>query len=285
MHSKLTIGISFFSVFHNVRKIYLILMLTMLACIGCEWRLRPSDDKAIAEQVRIERYDRIESLYLTTGDFSALQQMNTSYPMQTRTLIEDVLRIGRVNDPEINNKFLAFFQDSTLQELIREVERQYSSMDDLNRDLAEAFKRLKRELPDMKLPKVYSQIGSLDQSIIVAHNTLGISLDKYLGADYPTYQKYYNEVQQRQMTRSMIVPDCMAIYILSLYPMPSDHEVCQTESDVYISKIQWVVNKILSRQVFKGRYINAIGRYMQRHPGTTVEELLINSDYLSLIHD
>ena len=70
----------------------------------------------------VERYDRVQSLYLTTGDFSALQQMNTVYPMQTRTLIEDVLRIGKVNDPEINTKFLRFYQDSTLQSLISEAE-------------------------------------------------------------------------------------------------------------------------------------------------------------------
>ena len=64
------------------------------------------DDEAIA----IDRYDRIQSLYLTTGDFSALQQMNTVYPMQTRTLIEDVLRIGKVDDPETNSRFFRFFQ-------------------------------------------------------------------------------------------------------------------------------------------------------------------------------
>jgi phosphate:Na+ symporter len=44
----------------------------MLGCIGCEWQLRFDDT-----EVAIERYVRIQSLYLTTGDFSALQQMNT----------------------------------------------------------------------------------------------------------------------------------------------------------------------------------------------------------------
>jgi hypothetical protein len=61
----------------------------MLGCISCEWQLR-LDESDIA----VDRYDRIQSLYLTTSDFSALQQMNTVYPMQTRTLIEDILRIG-----------------------------------------------------------------------------------------------------------------------------------------------------------------------------------------------
>ena len=100
-----------------MRKIYALLMAVMLMCIGCEWHFTSSGDEAEVNVV-VERYDRIQSLYLTTGDFSALQQMNTSYPQQTRTLIEDVLKIGRVNDPEINVKFLRFYQDTTLQMLI-----------------------------------------------------------------------------------------------------------------------------------------------------------------------
>ena len=55
-----------------------------------------------ANGVEVKRYDRLQARYLTTGDFSALQQMNTNYPMETRTLVEDVLQLGEVNDPEIN---------------------------------------------------------------------------------------------------------------------------------------------------------------------------------------
>ena len=83
-----------------MRKIYVLFLIVMLTCIGCQWQLNSSDESEI--EVLVERYDLIESLYLTTGDYSALQQMSTDYPQQTRTLIEDVLKIGRVDDPEIN---------------------------------------------------------------------------------------------------------------------------------------------------------------------------------------
>ena len=90
-----------------MRKVYAILLVVMLICIGCEWHLAvPADE--MEQTFAIERYDRIESLYLTTGDFAALQQMNIGYPQQTRMLIEDVLQIGNVNEPEINGKFLHF---------------------------------------------------------------------------------------------------------------------------------------------------------------------------------
>ena len=160
----------------------------MMFCVGCEWQLKPNgaEDEV---QVTIQRYDRIESLYLTTGDYSALQQMNANYPMQTRMLIENVLRIGKVDDADINTRMLKFFKDSTLQRMLVDVGRQYGDMDDVNEELSEAFGRLKEEMPGVEIPQCYAQVGSFDQSIIVGYNTLGISLDKYLGSEYPFYQQ------------------------------------------------------------------------------------------------
>ncbi len=256
-----------------MRKIYLILFAAMLVCIGCEWKLKTDDD---ATDVVVERYDRIQSLYLTTSDFSALQQMNTVYPMQTRTLIEDVLRIGRVNDPQINTKFLHFFQDSTLQVLIDEAEHQYANMDDINEALSSAFKFLKRELPNMEIPEVYAQIGSLDQSVIVGNGMIGICLDKYLGSDYELYLKPeygYTDDQRRMMKRQYIVPDCVGFYLLSLYPMVGDG-MSQTDRDAHMGRIQWVVNKAIGQKLFRNRYVQQVEQFMEQHQSTTIEQLL-----------
>lgn len=254
----------------------------MLACFGCEWHLKPGDGENLPGRVTVDRYDRIQSLYLTTGDFSALQQMNTTYPMQTRALIEDVLKIGRVNDPEINTKFLKFYQDTVLQSLINEVEQQYANMDDINKDLSAAFKKLKAEVPEMEVPQVYAQIGALDQSIIIGNNTLGISLDKYLGTNYPVYLKYYPQSQRNLMKRSMIVPDCMVFYILSIFPMPHDKDLSQLDCDIHMGKIQWVTNKLVGKCLFKNKYVAMVSRYMKKNKNVTMEQLLRNDDYATI---
>ena len=220
----------------------------------------------------------MESLYLTTGDYSALLQMNKTYPMQTRTLIEDVLRIGKVNDPDINAKFLEFFSDSTLQLMISDVQSQYEDIEDVCSDLSSAFSRLKKEIPSLELPQIYTQIGSFDQSIVVGNKTLGISLDKYLGTDYPFYVEHYTEQQRQMMTRSMIIPDCMGFYLLSLYPMPSQ-ELTREERDIHMGKIQWVVNKVTKREVFNHDYVVMVDSFMRRHKDMTIEQLLRNNNY------
>ena len=259
-----------------MRKIYGILVFMMLLCFGCQWQLRPNDDDDTAS-VSIARYDRIESLYLTTGDYSALQQMNTYFPTQTRTLIEDVLHIGKVDDPETNRRFLRFFQDSTLQRMLIDVQQQYTEMDDVNEALASAFERLQDEMPALEIPTIYAQIGSFDQSIIVADGSLGISLDKYLGADYPFYRQNYSDDQRRMMERSMIVPDCLGFYLLSLYPIPHDVMDTQEGRDQHMSKIQWVVNEVMGHDVFQNDMISAVDRYMENNKGQSFDDMLRSS--------
>ena len=245
-----------------------------MATTACEFRLKPNGEDSQTTLIEVQRYDRLQSRYLTTGDFSALQQMNIDYPMETRTLIEDVLKIGEVNDPEINSKFLNFYQDTILQSLIADAELQYANMGDINTQLSEAFKRMLKFLPNMPVPVVYSQIGALDQSIIIGNNSIGISLDKYLGDNYALYKRFYNTRQRSQMTRSFIVPDCLSFYILSQYPLSNCDVRSQYERDMHMGKIMWIVNKILGKKVFATKYTALVDKQMKDNPHVRYSDFL-----------
>ena len=51
-----------------------------MLCIACEIKLKPNDNAQ--NKIEVVRYDRLQSRYLTTGDFSALQEMNTEYAIE-----------------------------------------------------------------------------------------------------------------------------------------------------------------------------------------------------------
>lgn len=260
-----------------MRKLCLFYIALFLFC-ACDFKFKNEESETV-ESVEIQRYDRLESLYLTTGDFSALQQMSTDYPVETRTLIEDVLKLGTVEDPDINSKFLAFYQDSTLQNIIIEAEAQYASIDDLNKSFTAAFKKLQGWVPELKAPLIYTQICALDQSIIIGDASVGISLDKYLGEDFPTYARYYTAEQRKTMTRENILPDCLSFYLLSRYHLPNFGTRPQFDRDMHVGKIQWVVNKAIDRNFFQSEYVTKITQHMAKHPNLSIKELLSITDY------
>ena len=260
-----------------MRSLYIIVLFVLMACIGCQWQLKPTDEKSNSDEVVLARFDRAERLFLTTGDFAALQQMKTVYPIETRTLIEDVLQLGYVDQANINSRLLYFFQDSTLQTLLLDVEEQYHNVSDLNADLTQSFKRLVKMVPGLSIPHVYTQIGSLNQSIVVGDSMVGISLDKYLGRDYPIYLKYgYSERQRKMMTRQYIVPDCLAFYLLGHFPMTEEERDSLPLRDAHMSRIQYVVNKAMGRQVFTAPEVMHVTDSIKHHPEVSVVQLLTN---------
>lgn len=240
-------------------------MTIVFVSTACELKLKQFGEDSQSTLIEIQRYDRLESRYLTTGDFSALQQMNIDYPMETRTLIEDVLQLGEVNTPGINSKFLQFYQDTTLQIIITDAEMQFANVSDISTQLNKAFGRLRKLSPNVVIPTVYLQIGALNQSVVIGNSSIGISLDKYLGKDYPLYERFYTEGQRAQMTREHIVPDCLFFYMLSLYPLKNYEVRSQYERDLHVGKIMWMVNSLLDKPFFSTKYVEKVERYVRKN--------------------
>lgn len=254
---------------------YLLTLSLAIFCVACDFKLKSNEEVEASQQLHVHRYDRLQSRYLTTGDFSALQQMNTDFPVETRTLLEDMLQLGEVNDAQINARFLNFYQDSTLQAILADAEIQYADISDVEKLLDFSFSRLQKFIPTMPLPVIYAQIGALGQSIVVGDSLIGISLDKYLGADYPLYAQFYDEKQRATMTRKSIVPDCLVFWLLSHYPMPNFENATQQERDVHMGRIMWAANKAMNTLFFRSPYTTQAERYMIKHPNTDMEAFLM----------
>ena len=263
-----------FKLLQLLKRIVIVLSLVVVLFASCDFKLRPIDFLNAEENVvEIQRFDSLQSRYLTTGDFTALQQMETDYPMETRALIENVLRLGLMDDPNISKKFLSYFQDSTLQVLISDVQAEYANIDDLNQQINTSFNKLQKEVPTLVIPRFYTQIGALDESIIVGDEMLGISLDKYMGEGYSLYKKHYSLSQRQSMNRSNIVPDCLVFYLLSQYPLASYDSKSQAERDFHMGKMMWVVNRIMGYRFFKIKFIDDVEQYQRKH-NFSIKELL-----------
>lgn len=273
-----------------MRKFFLFVLCVVLLT-GCKWTGRMTDDKKEKEHsVHIDRYDRVLDEYVSLNSYSAKQKMNLDYPRETKLLIEDVLAIGRVDEPDVEKRLRRLYLDSTMQVLLDEVHRQYVDMSDIEQQLERAFRKLEKEDANFRRPHIYTQISCMNQSIVVGDTLIGISLDKYLGTDFPLYLQYFTANQRESMTRSHIVPDALTFYLLFCYVEPRLGPPSADSVDMltHISRVHWVVARILGIQplnhiVVPGRTnettdlsagLAEVDAYMKAHPKTTLIELL-----------
>lgn len=223
----------------------LIIILSLFALSAC--RDDRQEDFFLSENgIKIHRYDRLQFEASALNSFTSLQKMNTNYPHATKLLIEDVLALGSVDDEKINDRLCAYYSDTSLVNLMLDVEDKYKDLSSFEKELTKGFVFLKKRIPSIPIPVVYSQISALNQSIVVADSLIGISLDKYMGEEYPMYKRYYYDYQRRTMNPERIVPDCISFYLLSLYPFPWERDH-RTLLDVimYRGKIAWITEKAL----------------------------------------
>jgi hypothetical protein len=77
-------------------------------------------------------------------------------------------------------------------------------------DINDAFRHYLYYFPGKKVPGVYTCITGFNNSIITGDSALGISLDRYLGADCEYYPRLgiYKYISER-MTPGNVVPDCV----------------------------------------------------------------------------
>lgn len=231
-----------------IRKIIFILV-GLVTLSSCHWDGKGSN--ATDLNIKVARYDRLQFEYVMMNSISALQKMNTEYPQVTKLLIEDVLAIGEVDDNMINDRMLEYYSDTTLLILMRDAEEKFKDLDWVEEKLTKGFKRLKKEVPALPVPHFYAQIAALNQSVVVGDSILGFSIDKYMGADYPLYKRFYYDYQCRSMEPERIVPDCFTFYLLSEYPLPWQPGRTLLDMIMHRGKINWVVANILGYESFE----------------------------------
>lgn len=222
-----------------------------LAFAACQWSLDYGVGGRAVTDVKVHRYDKLLDEYIALNSFSALQKMNAEYPQETKFLIEDVLAIGSVSDDNINLRLREYYSDTLLQTLRRDAMAKFADVRWIERDFTRSFKRLKRELPHMAVPRVYAQISALNQSVVVGDSVLGFSIDKYMGADYPIYSQFYYEYQCKSMTPERIVPDCLAFFLFSEYPFPWEWHRTLLDHILHRGKIHWVVSQIMGTETLE----------------------------------
>lgn len=210
-----------------------------------------SHTKQSLSQFHIIRFDRLVEDFVTTNNVSLWQHMNTDFPIETRTLIEDVLHLGKIEDEGIENTLRTYYADSTLCNVRYDAARKFENISPIERKLGKAFQNLSHQLPDFVIPKVYTQNSALSESIIVGDSLIGISLDKYMGADYPVYKKYFYDNQRVTMEPSRIVQDCLTFYLNHIYRpkrQPNTH-LNLLECMIHQGKIHWVVAQLTNSRL------------------------------------
>ena len=169
----------------------LILLAALLCCSACHRK-----EKVAAPTMTVEQKDKVKNVEVKTVRYE--QKLFT---LDVNHLAQGVEKLyGQVpevlvakdcwKDANMMQSLKGYLTDPTIKEIYQETQKQYPNLNDLQSQLTSAFKLYLTHFPDDSVPQIVTMVSGLDFSIPSVwgyDNTLFISLDMYLGANYKNY--------------------------------------------------------------------------------------------------
>lgn len=192
-------GVRFFVLFMSI--------LTILP--SCRRNPLKVNISGIKEEVQIVRFEQ-ELFNLPLKDTLAeLTSLRSHYPEFFDLFTWKVIEIGGIQEehfPEAMGEFLA---DTMILDIKNLVNREFSDFKKIEKELIEAFKYFKYHFSKKELPVIYTMISGFNQSVVTAEDIIGVSLDKYMGREFPYYKQLSNVPMYKitNMHRAKLVSD------------------------------------------------------------------------------
>ncbi len=182
----------------------------ILSCVNNRLKINVS---SIKEEVKIVRYDEELFALVSNPGQQQVDALHAKYPDFTDLFTYRIIRIGDISDSTGSFMIYNFLTDSTILQSKKMVERKFSDISGLKKDLVNAFKHYRHYFPGKPLPVIYTCISGFNEPVFITDTIIGISLDKYLGADCVYYSLLdIPKYKQRHMLPAMIPVDVVRLW-------------------------------------------------------------------------
>lgn len=219
-----------------------IILTALFAAATCSCKGQGINTNTItdATPMTVHRFDSVLYTLVTSGDTTLRSRLLCTYPEMTEILGKGVLNMQSPHQSGFFDKIEGYYSEPTLLRLYADALQKYSDIEEIEQSLGNAFAWMHEQFPAMQIPAVYMHVSGLSQNILAGDSLLSLSIDKYMGSDYPLYHDFFYDYQLRRMEPSMIVPDYVSGWLMSEYPFAGRENVL-LDMMVHAGKIKYVV--------------------------------------------
>jgi hypothetical protein len=206
----------------NMKNI-LLFFLVCFFLFACTNTSDGPDVSNIKVEIPIERFDRSFFSLDTNNISSGLRKLQNDYPDFYPDFMNEILGVSGADTNQATTEVSKFFIKGYLP-LYQILDKKYTDIDWLQKDLQHAFQYVRYYFPDHKTGKATLFIGPLDApGVALTKSGVAIGLHQFGGKDFPAYQSM--EVQQlfpayisRRFEPQYIVANAMKAVVTDIYP-------------------------------------------------------------------
>ena len=178
----------------------------LFACKRNSLKVNISNSKKDIEFVHFD--DELFSV-ITNDTINGLAKLRNLYPGFFDLFTYKIIRVGGIGNENFMELMSRFTNDTLIRNVKTVVDEEFSDFNKIEKQINKLFKYFQYHFPEKQLPTVYVYVSGFNQSVVTAENTIGISLDKYLGRDCSYYQQLSTTPQYKvkNMHKNKIASD------------------------------------------------------------------------------
>jgi gliding motility-associated lipoprotein GldB len=201
---------------------------------------------APAEAIHIHRFDKDLFKLITDDTPTIQQQIVADYPNMLKVIGLSIFHTQYTQDSIFLERIVNHYSEENLNRLYRDAIKIYDDIENVESDLSSGFQYLKTCFPTIQIPAVYMHVSGLQQNVLIDDSLLSISIDRYLGFDYPLYKDFFNDYQRLKMTPERVVPDYLRAWLLSEFPFTGNDKML-LDRMIYEGKIKYIIHHALPK--------------------------------------
>ena len=225
------------------KQIELIIRITLLgiACLSCICCSGNKTGERTVPEFPIIRFDTNLYRYLTQNASDSVMQQDKDF---LDIFGAGILDIGKSDSAGFYSRLKSYFSDSTLMRIYKDEQEKFADLTAINEELSNGLHLFLQQFPQIKPPRIYTHVSGFNQNVIVTDDILSLSIDKYLGSDYPVYQSFFDDYKLQLMNPDRIVPDYLLGFMMANLPFKGDEDVL-LDRMLYEGKLRYMLSQLL----------------------------------------
>jgi hypothetical protein len=198
-----------------MRQVRHLLIIALIIFAGCANDSKRHRNGIQHKEIAIERFDKDFREYLEDKGATPQLQLISKYPVLLPAFGKVIVNNSEVNQPSFFQNLDKYFSDTTLLKVYDDAVRKFDNVEKIENELSIANEHLWEIYPGRQLPRFCMHVSGFKQNVIVTDSMISLSIDKYLGVDYPIYKDYFYDYQRAQMRPEFVSRDYLRAYVIS----------------------------------------------------------------------
>jgi gliding motility-associated lipoprotein GldB len=210
-------------------KKFFILVAFLLLLMSCDKKSKIENQvEEIPVEIKMVRFDKL----FFESNPQDLPKLKKQFPYFFPKENQDSVWINKIKNP-------------LWRELYTEVQKKYSTVNQLQTQLEDLVKHIKFYYPETKIPKAITLISEMDYNskAIYADSLVLISLELYLGKNHKFYENEFPNYIKQNFESNQIMPDLVSSFGLKKIGYPRDKSFLSQM--VYAGKELYLKDKLL----------------------------------------